>query len=258
MSLLPPGSRNPGRGEAGLTTMASRNSPHSTGGGLIDGTLLRCWHRSSAGDPMPDMARLATPDGCGSFRRPCLRLPPVREALALERFRQPASSGEGEITSSAVDVLISAREVDPEGLCTAEAYLVEAATRYRSHLGRSLHLAPCGPRMPGSRVLRTGARTRLHVFRRSRHGPVDEPDPETGTVLTALGRLIPVRSQEDVRPLHRRACTGESAGMLDSRSPLWYRASHVRSPLTCNWRAPAFPAPPLFPLPWTQLGRRTR
>ena len=53
----------------------------------------------------------------------------VRQARALEQMPSTREALEsGEITSSAVDVLMPAREVDPQAFAQAEDYLVEAAT----------------------------------------------------------------------------------------------------------------------------------
>jgi hypothetical protein len=141
----------------------------------------------------------------------------VRAARALEQMPATRDALEaGEITSSAVDLLMPAREVDPKAFTQAEAYLVEAAT--------TLSIPDL------SRVLGTWRRAaedargteqayerrRLHVSP-SLAGMVrvdGDLDPETGqTVISALRALCDaeVRSGPDHRssPQRRADALGE-------------------------------------------------
>ncbi len=130
-------------------------------------------------------------------------MPSTREALEA-----------GEITSSAVDVLMPAREVDPKAFAQAEDYLVEAATTLSiPDLGRVVgtwRRAAEDARGPEFSE-QAHERRRLHVSP-TLAGMVrvdGDLDPETGqTVISALRAVCDaeVRSHEDVRtPAQRRA-----------------------------------------------------
>ena len=130
-------------------------------------------------------------------------MPSTREALEA-----------GEITSSALDVLMPAREVDPKAFAQAEAYLVEAATTLSiPDLGRVVgtwRRAAEDARGPEFSE-QAHERRRLHVSP-TLAGMVrvdGDLDPETGqTVISALRAVCDaeVRSHEDVRtPAQRRA-----------------------------------------------------
>jgi hypothetical protein len=141
----------------------------------------------------------------------------VRAARALEQM--PATRDaleEGEITSSAVDLLASAREVDPHAFTNAEGYLVEAATTLSiPDLGRVV-----GTWRRAAEDARgteqAYERRRLHVSP-SLAGMVrvdGDLDQETGqTVITALRAVCDaeVRSGPDHRssPQRRADALGE-------------------------------------------------
>jgi hypothetical protein len=139
----------------------------------------------------------------------------VRAARALEQMPATREALEsGEITSSAVDVLTPAREVDPQAFAQAEDYLVEAATTLSiPDLGRVVgtwRRAAEDARGPESSQV-AYERRRLHVSP-TLAGMVrvdGDLDPETGqTVITALRAVCDtdVRAEEDVRtPPQRRA-----------------------------------------------------
>jgi hypothetical protein len=144
----------------------------------------------------------------------------VRAARALEQMpRTREALEEGEITSSAVDLLTSAREVDPQAFTQAEDYLVRAATTLSiPDLGRVVGTwrraaeSAQGPEFPE----RAYERRRLHVSP-TLAGMVrvdGDLDPETGqTVISALRAVcdaeVRVRAAEvgeDLRtPPQRRA-----------------------------------------------------
>jgi Domain of unknown function (DUF222)/HNH endonuclease len=113
--------------------MASRrNSPHSTGRRTSStASVFGCWRRSSAEAPTPETGTFRSRPGWHTaFERPGL-LPPAwfERPGPWSRCPPPGEAlEEGEITSSAVDLLASAREVDPQAFAQAEDYLVEAAT----------------------------------------------------------------------------------------------------------------------------------
>ena len=139
----------------------------------------------------------------------------VRAARALEQMPSTREALEsGEITSSAVDVLMPALEVDPQAFARAEDYLVEAATTLSiPDLGRVVgtwRRAAEDARGPECSD-RAHERRRLHVSP-TLAGMVrvdGDLDPETGqTVISALRAVCDagVRSQQDVRtPPQRRA-----------------------------------------------------
>ncbi len=139
----------------------------------------------------------------------------VRQARALEQMPSTREALEaGEITSSAVDVLMPAHEVDPKAFAQAEDYLVEAATTLSiPDLGRVVgtwRRAAEDARGPEFSE-QAHERRRLHVSP-TLAGMVrvdGDLDPETGqTVISALRAVCDaeVRSQEDVRtPAQRRA-----------------------------------------------------
>ena len=139
----------------------------------------------------------------------------VRQARALEQMPSTREAlAEGEITSSAVDVLMPAHQVDPQAFAQAEASLVEAAAtlpipdlrRVVATWTRAAEDAR-GPEVSEQAY----ERRRLHVSP-TLAGMVrvdGDLDPETGqTVICALRAVCDagVRSQEDVRtPPQRRA-----------------------------------------------------
>jgi hypothetical protein len=139
----------------------------------------------------------------------------VRQARALEQMPSTREAlEEGEITSSAVDVLMPAHQVDPQAFAQAEDYLVEAATTLSiPDLGRVVgtwRRAAEDARGPEF-TEQAHERRRLHVSP-TLAGMVrvdGDLDPETGqTVISALRAVCDteVRSQEDVRtPPQRRA-----------------------------------------------------
>ena len=117
----------------------------------------------------------------------------VRAARALEQMPATREALEsGEITSSAVDVLTPAREVDPQAFAQAEDYLVEAATTLSiPDLGRVVgtwrRAAEDARGLESSQV--AYERRRLHVSPTlSGMVRVDaDLDPETGqSVISAL------------------------------------------------------------------------
>ena len=139
----------------------------------------------------------------------------VRAARALEQMPATREALEsGEITSSAVDLLTPAREVDPQAFAKAEDYLVEAATTLSiPDLGRVVgtwrRAAEDARGLESSQV--AYERRRLHVSPTlSGMVRVDaDLDPETGqSVISALRAVCDtdVRAEEDVRtPPQRRA-----------------------------------------------------
>jgi Domain of unknown function (DUF222)/HNH endonuclease len=144
----------------------------------------------------------------------------VRAARALEQM--PATRDaleEGEITSSAVDLLTSVREVDPQAFTHAEDYLVEAATTLSiPDLGRVVgtwRRAAEDARGPEFSE-RAYERRRLHVSP-TLAGMVrvdGDLDPETGqTVISALRAVCDakVRCKTDLRsfPQRRADALGE-------------------------------------------------
>lgn len=117
----------------------------------------------------------------------------VRAARALEQMPATREAlAEGEITRSAVRVLVVAREADPEAFAPAEGTLVDAARR----LGvRDLRRAVAYWRQAVDHVRGAQQEERLHQLRRLHVSPtlggmvrVDgDLDPETGqTLITAL------------------------------------------------------------------------
>jgi len=141
----------------------------------------------------------------------------VRAARALEQM--PATREalqEGEITSSAVDLLACAREVDPQAFAQAEDYLVQAATTLSiPDLGRVVGTwRRAAEDARGSE--QAYERRRLHVSPTlSGMVRVDgDLDPETGqTVISALRAVCDahVRSHTDHRssPQRRADALGE-------------------------------------------------
>ena len=144
----------------------------------------------------------------------------VRAARALEQM--PATREaleEGEITSSAVDLLASAQQVDPKAFAQAEDYLVEAATTLSiPDLGRVVgtwRRAAEDARGPEASE-RAYERRRLHVSPTlSGMVRVDgDLDPETGqSVISALRAVCDteVRCTTDQRssPQRRADALGE-------------------------------------------------
>ncbi len=145
----------------------------------------------------------------------------VRAARALEQMPATREAlGQGEIASSALEVLMPAREVDPEAFATAEQYLVEAAStlgipdlRRVVATWRQAAEDACGTESSQRRF----ERRRLHVSP-TLHGMVrvdGDLDPETGqTLITALRAVgdAEVRADgEDVRssPQRRADALGE-------------------------------------------------
>jgi hypothetical protein len=139
----------------------------------------------------------------------------VRAARALEQMPSTREALEsGEITSSAVDVLLPARQVDPQAFAQAEAYLVEAAStlsipdlRGAVATWRRAAEDAQGIEFPE----RAYERRRLHVSP-TLAGMVrvdGDLDAETGqTVISALRAVCDaeVRSHGDLRtPPQRRA-----------------------------------------------------
>ena len=144
----------------------------------------------------------------------------VRAARALEQMPSTREALEsGEITSSAVDVLMPAREVDPQAFAQAEDYLVEAATTLSiPDLGRVVgtwRRAAEDARGPEFSE-QAYERRRLHVSP-TLAGMVrvdGDLDPETGqTVISALRAVCDgqVRCTTDQRtsPQRRADALGE-------------------------------------------------
>ena len=175
----------------------------------------------------------------------------VRAARALEQMPSTREALEsGEITSSAVDVLLPAREVDPQAFAQAEAYLVQAATtlsipdlRGAVATWRRAAEDAQGIEFPE----RAYERRRLHVSP-TLAGMVrvdGDLDPETGqTVISALRAVCDaqVRSHGDLRtpPQRRPMRWGRSAGSgwTQTIAPSWEASALTSpSPWTCRpWR----------------------
>jgi hypothetical protein len=144
----------------------------------------------------------------------------VRAARALEQMPATREALEsGEITSSAVDLLMPAREVDPQAFAQAEDYLVEAATTLSipdlSRVVGTWRRAAENARGPEFSE-QAYERRRLHVSP-SLAGMVrvdGDLDPETGqTVISALRAVCDaeVRCTTDHRtsPQRRADALGE-------------------------------------------------
>jgi hypothetical protein len=137
----------------------------------------------------------------------------VRTARALEQMPSTREAlDQGEITSSALEVVLPAREVDPEAFTQAEDYLVEAASALsipdlRRIMATWRQAAEDAQSTDSSQ--RLWDRNRLHVSP-TLHGMVrvdGDLDPETGqTVISALRAVCDaeVREAEDTRSWPRR------------------------------------------------------
>jgi hypothetical protein len=148
------------------------------------------WNRDghlSASSWLADRAGISHSDAAGEVRmaRALEAMPCTRESLLA-----------GDVSGSAVKVLVSARETDPQSFEQAEPTLVEAATRHSVRdLGR---VAAHWRNVAESRLVEQGdhqlyERRRLHTTR-TVFGTVRidaELDPEAGeSVLTALGSYM--------------------------------------------------------------------